>query len=180
MVALVRKHVTDPVLDTAISFVIPFAAYIAAEKLHASGVIASWSPGCCSGHKAPILQTAQSRIAERMNWRTIAFLLENTVFLLIGLQADVDLRGRRRQRPVAAAGSSLVCAATLVAVIVLRLVWVFVARYLLVRPGPDPVTGGARRGLHVPARLGRHARRGHAGRGVRDPRRTPRTARCCC
>ena len=33
------------------------------------------------------MQTAQSRIAERMNWRTIAFVLENTVFLLIGLQA---------------------------------------------------------------------------------------------
>ena len=43
--------------------------------------------GLLLGHKAPILQTAQSRIAERMNWRTIAFVLENTVFLLIGLQA---------------------------------------------------------------------------------------------
>ena len=47
----------------------------------------SSSPGLLLGHKAPILQTAQSRIAERMNWRTLAFMLENTVFLLIGLQA---------------------------------------------------------------------------------------------
>ena len=38
--ARLRKHVTDPVLDTAISFVIPFAAYIVAEEIHASGVIA--------------------------------------------------------------------------------------------------------------------------------------------
>ena len=46
------------------------------------------------------MQTAQSRIAERMNWRTIAFFLENTVFLLIGLQAALDPPGRQRQRPV--------------------------------------------------------------------------------
>ena len=39
------------------------------------------------------------------------------------------------------AGSSGVCAATLAACVVLRLVWVFPARYLIVRPGPDPVTG---------------------------------------
>ena len=44
--------------------------------------------GLLLGHKAPIIQTAQSRIAERMNWRTIAFVLENAVFLLIGLQAS--------------------------------------------------------------------------------------------
>ena len=44
--------------------------------------------GLLLGHKAPILQTAQSRIAERINWRTIAFVLENTVFALIGLQAQ--------------------------------------------------------------------------------------------
>ena len=93
-------------LDTALSLVVPFAAYVAAEEIHASGVIAVVVAGLLLGHKAPILQTAQSRIAERMNWRTIAFLLENTVFLLIGLQAQLDRRGRRRQRPVRAAGSS--------------------------------------------------------------------------
>ena len=81
------SRITDPVLDTAISLVMPFAAYIAAEEIHASGVLAVVIAGLLLGHKAPILQTAQSRIAERMNWRTIAFLLENTVFLLIGLQA---------------------------------------------------------------------------------------------
>ena len=86
------------------------------------------------------MQTAQSRIAERTNWRTIAFVLENTVFLLIGLQAgwilddvtDSTLSGLR---------IASVCAAVLVGCIVMRIVWVFAARYLLVRPGPDPVSG---------------------------------------
>ena len=79
---------------------VPFAAYVVAEEIHASGVLAVVVAGLLLGHKAPILQTAQSRIAERINWRTIAFVLENTVFLLIGLQAELDLRRRRRERPV--------------------------------------------------------------------------------
>ena len=40
LVAKIRKHVTDPVLDTGISLVVPFATYIAAERIHASGVVA--------------------------------------------------------------------------------------------------------------------------------------------
>jgi monovalent cation/hydrogen antiporter len=140
VVARLRRHVTDPVLDTAISFVVPFATYILSEEVHSSGVVSVVVTGLLLGHKAPVIQTAQSRIAERMNWRTIAFFLENTVFLLIGLQAqwilqDVGDRSVSPGRVVA------VCGLTLLACVVLRLVWVFFARYLLVRPGPDPSTG---------------------------------------
>jgi monovalent cation/hydrogen antiporter len=135
-IGLVRKHVTDPVLDSGLSFATPFAAYIAAEEIHASGVISVVVAGLLLGHKAPIIQVAQSRIAERMNWRSIAFLLEGGVFLLIGLQTrtiirdvgDDELGGWR---------IALICALTLVTVIVLRIVWVFTSRYLLIRPGPD-------------------------------------------
>ena len=135
-IGLIRKHVTDPVLDSGLSFVTPFAAYIAAEEINASGVISVVVAGLFLGHKAPIIQVAQSRIAERMNWRSIAFLLEGGVFLLIGLQArtiirdvgDDELGGWR---------ITVICALTLVTVIVLRMVWVFISRYLLIRPGPD-------------------------------------------
>jgi CPA1 family monovalent cation:H+ antiporter len=140
IVARMRRHVTDPILDTAISFVVPFATYIVSEELHSSGVVSVVVTGLLLGHKAPIIQTAQSRIAERMNWRTIAYVLESTVFLLIGLQAqwilqDVEDGGTSAGRVVT------VCGLTLVAVIVLRLVWVFLARYLLIHPGADPDTG---------------------------------------
>ncbi len=140
LVAQIRRRITDPLLDTGVSLVVPFATYLAAEEIHASGVVAVVVAGLLLGHKAPILQTAQSRIAERMNWRTLAFVLENTVFLLIGLQAewivgDV-LASTLPTRTIVA-----VCVATLVAVVVLRLAWVFPARYLLIRPGPDPATG---------------------------------------
>jgi len=140
LVAKIRKHVNDPVLDTGISLVVPFATYIAAERIEASGVVAVVVAGLLLGHKAPILQTAQSRIAERMNWRTLAFMLENTVFLLIGLQARWlvdDVRASTLPTGTIVG----VCLATLAAVVVLRLAWVFPVRYLLIRPGPDPATG---------------------------------------
>ncbi|MDF1606123.1 Na+/H+ antiporter [Nocardioides sp. YIM 152315] len=140
LVGKVRPRIADPVLDVAMSLVVPFACFLLAEEIHASGVVAVVVAGLLLGHQAPVLQTAQSRIAERINWRTIAFLLENTVFALIGLQAqwllqdlaDSDLSGAR---------IVAVCLATLAACIVLRLVWVFLSRWMLVRPGADPATG---------------------------------------
>ena len=140
VVALFRKHLDDPVLDSALSLVVPFAAYAIGEEVHASGVVAVVVAGLLLGHKAPILQTAQSRIAERLNWRTIAFVLENTVFLLIGLQARSIVNGAGNGE-LSWGRIVAVCAATLVACVVLRLMWVFPARYLIVRPGPDALTG---------------------------------------
>jgi len=139
VIGWVRSHFTDPVFDSGVSFLTPFAAYVAAEELHGSGVLAVVIAGLLLGHKAPVLQTASSRIAERLTWRTVSFLLENTVFLLIGLQARWILE--------AVAGSPVplgrivgLCAATLAAVVLLRLLWVMPTGFFLVRR-PDRVTG---------------------------------------
>lgn len=128
IVGWLRHRVVDPLLDTAISFLTPFAAFLAAERVGSSGVIAVVVAGLLLGHRAPVIQTAQSRIAERMNWRTIAYVLENSVFLLIGLQARWILGG--------VADSSLswpriaaVCLGTLVTVIAVRIAWVFATRF---------------------------------------------------
>ncbi|HWM34689.1 MAG TPA: sodium:proton antiporter [Pseudolysinimonas sp.] len=82
---IIRRKLHEPVLDTAISFAVPFIAYIPAEELHASGVIATVAAGLYSGHSAAHF-TPQSRISERFNWRTLQFVLENGVFLLMGAQ----------------------------------------------------------------------------------------------
>ena len=71
------------------------------------------------GHRSPLLQTASSRIAERLNWRTFSFLLENSVFLLIGLQARTIIQSVRAGG-VATDFVLLACVATLAAVILLR------------------------------------------------------------
>ena len=136
----VRKRVTDPVIDTSLSLLTPFVAYVAAEQVHGSGVLAVVISGLLLGHRAPVLQTATSRIAERLNWRTISFLLENAVFLLIGLQARWIIAA------VADSGVPVgdvvkLCVSTFLAVVLLRVLWVFPARFLLIRPDPDTDTG---------------------------------------
>lgn len=140
VVAKVRRLLADPVLDSALSLVVPFAAYVVAEEAHTSGVIAVVIAGLLLGHKAPVLQSAQSRIAERLNWRTISFVLENAVFLLIGLQAWWIVEGAA-ESDLGTGRIVAVCLATLAAVVVLRLVWVFAARYALIRPTDDPDSG---------------------------------------
>jgi CPA1 family monovalent cation:H+ antiporter len=132
LVGVVRKHLTDTLLDNTISFITPFLAYTSAEAIHASGVLAVVVAGLLLGHRSPVLQTAQSRIAARTIWQAVAFVLENAVFLLIGLQAR-SIIGHLAGGGVHAGRVLVLCAATLGAVIVLRFGWMFVARYLLVR-----------------------------------------------
>ncbi len=106
--SFVRARIDDPVLDTLLSFTAPFVAFLPAEAIHSSGVLAVVVTGLLLGHRAPVLQSATSRINETVNWRTVQFMLENAVFLLIGLQLRTIVRGRRSQRHRrAAAGADL-------------------------------------------------------------------------
>ncbi len=82
----IRSLLKDPVLSTAISFVIPFLAWVPAEDLGASGVLAAVVAGLVTGHLSPRFLSARDRLAERVNWETLAFLLESGIFLLMGLQ----------------------------------------------------------------------------------------------
>ncbi len=130
VLAKIRRFIDDPVLDTTLSFAAPYVAFLPAQQLHGSGVLAVVVTGLLLGHKAPVLQTASSRIAENVNWRTVQFLLENVVFLLIGLQV------RRLLRTVIDSDLSFVqvavpCAAVLVATVVVRIAWVFGVTALL-------------------------------------------------
>lgn len=132
VVGWVRKHLEDPLLDSALSFVTPFAAYVAAETIHASGVLAVVIAGLLLGHTSPVLQTATSRVVESMNWRSIAFVLENAVFLLIGLQAQSIVRDVGESE-VSTARVIAVCTTALLAVVLLRFAWLLPLRALLLR-----------------------------------------------
>lgn len=82
----IRSKLHDPVLDTAISLVVPFLAFLPAEEMHASGVLAVVVAGLYTGHRSASAFNAQARINDSVNWRTVQFLLENGVFLLMGLE----------------------------------------------------------------------------------------------
>ncbi|GAA5050987.1 Na+/H+ antiporter [Nocardia callitridis] len=96
LLAWIRRRINDPVLDTTVSFLAPFVAYLPAEEIHASGVIAVVICGMILGHGAPVWQSAASRVSERINWRTIQFILESAVFLIIGLQVRAIVEGAWR------------------------------------------------------------------------------------
>ena len=82
----IRPLLKDPVLSTAASFAIPFLAWVPAEELGASGVLAAVVAGIVTGHLSPGVLPARDRLAETVNWETVAFLLESGIFLLMGLE----------------------------------------------------------------------------------------------
>ncbi|MEV0273610.1 sodium:proton antiporter [Hamadaea sp. NPDC050747] len=87
----VRAWLKDSVLNTAISFVLPFVAYVPAEAIHASGVLAVVVTGVITGHQSPRYLRAADRVTEAINWSTVSFLLESGLFLLMGLQLKTVL-----------------------------------------------------------------------------------------
>lgn len=86
VLAVIRKQLRSPVLDTSLALITPYLAFIPSQLLHGSGVLAVVVAGLYLGYRSPTIQTAEARIAETINWRTISFLLENAVFLFIGLE----------------------------------------------------------------------------------------------
>lgn len=129
VIGFVRNKVRDLLTDITISFLTPFLSYLLAEEIGASGVLAVVVTGLVLGHKAPVMLSAQSRVLEQANWATVQFVLENSVFLLIGLQAktiidDISNSDVSIWRSLGVAGL------VLAAVIGLRVLWVFPTVYL--------------------------------------------------
>lgn len=82
----VRGRMGDETLSTAVSFVVPFAAYLPVERLGGSGLVAAVSAGLVTSVGAGKHLRAQDRLADRANWSTIGLILEGTIFLLMGMQ----------------------------------------------------------------------------------------------
>jgi len=119
-VVQLRRRVSDPVLDTVIALVTPYAAYVLGSGVHVSAVMAVIVTGLVTGARQPRITTAQIRLQLHSVYQTVIFGLETVVFSLIGLQLPALIRnlGQAGTWPAAA----LAVAATLIAV---RVVWVF-------------------------------------------------------
>ncbi|AOW94973.1 Na+/H+ antiporter [Rhodococcus sp. WMMA185] len=85
IVRWVRRRMYDSPLETVMGLMLPFAAYLAAEEVHASGVLAVVTAGFLMGHKATDASVA-TRIQERSLWESVDLLLEMFVFAYMGLQ----------------------------------------------------------------------------------------------
>lgn len=124
-----RKRIRNVAINTTLSLMAPFVAYLPAEAIHASGVLAVVVAGLVMGTKAPSMPNGAARLSQRSNWNTVQFLLENSVFLLIGLQVRTIVEGVQGDS-LGAARIWAGCAVILLAVLLLRPVWVFPATYL--------------------------------------------------
>lgn len=122
-----RRWTHDVLMANAISLATPFLTYLAAEKVHASGVLAVVVCGLIVGHDSPRSESAASRLQTRAVWRLANFLLEGLVFLLIGQQLPSILHGLRGYEM-----STIIVAITITVVVVLliRPLWLLLTQSL--------------------------------------------------
>src|ERR1700749_4729872 len=119
-VVRVRRRVTDPVLETVIALVTPYAAFVLGQALHVSPVMAVIVTGLVIGGRRERITTAQTRLQLHSVYQTVIFLLETVVFSLIGLQLPTLIRDLSHGEAWPA--EALAVAGTL---IVIRILWVF-------------------------------------------------------
>ncbi|MGI9824868.1 cation:proton antiporter [Agromyces sp. Marseille-Q5079] len=120
----VRERVTDPTVNTVISFTVPFLASVPAEVLGASGLVAAVVAGLVTGSGAIRRLSPQHRASDTQAWRTVELILEGTVFLVMGLEMSTivaDVHGGRSGILVGLVLAGL----ALTAVIAVRAVYVF-------------------------------------------------------
>ncbi len=85
-VVALRRRIGDPVLDAAISLVVPFVAYLAGEYARSSGVVAVVVAGIIVGNQGAYRIRASFRLTESGTWRIVTLIVENAVFLFMGFQ----------------------------------------------------------------------------------------------
>jgi CPA1 family monovalent cation:H+ antiporter len=119
----IRRHLQNPALETVLGFTVPFAAFVAAEHIHASGVLAVVIAGFVVG-SGSVHAGYQTRLQERYVWNSVDVLLEAFVFAYIGLQLRfiIDELREARESLVGVAVASIV---VLLVVLVIRPLAVF-------------------------------------------------------
>src|SRR5438477_11320584 len=123
----VQSHLDDPPIQITISLVTPFIAYLPAERLHASGVLATVAAGIFLGWHSPLMISARTRLQVYAFWETVMFLLNGFVFIVIGLQLPGILHTLNRESLTGSVVSAIIICA---AVILVRFAWVIPAAYL--------------------------------------------------
>jgi Na+/H+ antiporter len=127
LVAQVRRTIDDAPTEIAISLVTPYFAYLPAEALGVSSVLAAVTTGIFLGWRSPQLITPSTRIEIYAVWGVVQFVLNAALFVLVGLQLPSVLDGIS-----ALPTDSIVLYAVAVAgaVILVRFLWVFPATYV--------------------------------------------------
>jgi len=128
VIAEIRRRVEDTTTQLTISLLSGYAAFVPATALGVSGVLAVVTAGLWIGWQAPTLILPQTRLESNAVWRILIFLLNATLFMLIGLQLPLILDGVASRTTGELIGySALICAT----VIATRFAWAFTLPYVV-------------------------------------------------
>ena len=127
LVAQVHRRLNDPLTETVITLLTPYVVYLAAERVHVSGVLAVVTCGLYVSRRSHQLFSAGTRLQGDGVWATLVFLLNGLVFVLIGLQLPQIMDANPGYTPRQLAWYVVAISAL---VFVVRFVWVFPVAYL--------------------------------------------------
>ena len=82
----IQRRLDDPPVQITITLLTPFAAYLPAEQLGVSGVLAVVTAGLYIGWRSPLTLAPRTRLEAVAFWGIVVFLLNGIIFILIGLQ----------------------------------------------------------------------------------------------
>jgi Na+/H+ antiporter len=137
----ILRRLDDPPVEVAISLVIPFAAYLPADRFGLSGVLAAVAAGLVIGSRLGTILTPSSRVLWLSSWKMIGFILNGFVFVLLGLALREIMQGLGGRPALEVVGLvALVCGVVLIT----RLVWVFATSLLPGSPRQVIARGDAR------------------------------------
>jgi CPA1 family monovalent cation:H+ antiporter len=122
IVAWLQRRLTDPAVEVTLSLLTPFAAYLPAEQVGVSGVLAAVTAGLYLGWRSPYISHSEARLRGRAVWDMVDFILNGLVFILIGLQLASIIPSIEGNSLLSLVGLGLLISLTLVLV---RMVWVF-------------------------------------------------------
>jgi CPA1 family monovalent cation:H+ antiporter len=117
-----EHRINDGPIEIAVSIFVPYAAYLAAEAVRGSGVLAVVTAGLYLGHKSSRFFSPNVRLQANAVWNSLVFILNGIVFVLIGLQLPYVLR---EAEGVAISRLLLGAALFSALIILLRLLWTF-------------------------------------------------------
>jgi monovalent cation/hydrogen antiporter len=117
----VRKRMDDPPSEIAIALLTGYLAYLPAEAVGVSAVLAAVTAGIYLGWYTPELTNAQTRLQGFAFWTILVFILNAAVFTLVGLQLPLVIEGLEAYSTAEIVGAT---AAVLAAVVLVRFAWV--------------------------------------------------------
>ncbi|HYZ37088.1 MAG TPA: Na+/H+ antiporter [Pseudonocardiaceae bacterium] len=128
IVAEIRKRTTDAQVSITISLLSGYAAFVPADLIGASGVLATVTAGIYMGIRGPQILPARTRLQGYFVWDILDFIINALLFVLIGLQLRVVVEGLSGYSARTLGGYALAVAGVVVGI---RLVWFFTVPYLI-------------------------------------------------